>query len=1033
MALSSLALRRPVTMLMFYAGVILAGIVSVQRLSIDFLPPVSVPRLTIHTTCPDFSPEEMDEKVAQPIASAVGTVAGVRKTSSVCRRGTAIVTVEFSWGVNMDYAALEVREKLDRSAQELPPEAERPAILRTDPSVEPVLTLGVTSEAAASGDETASLAGLTETCNALLKKRLEQVEGVAQVLVLGGAEREVRVDLDEKNLLALGLTVDDVVRAVNAQNSNLPGGTIRSGSLSYPLRLVGGLSTCAEVTQLSFSPGGTGRAIRLGEIASVHDTTQERSAWTRFNGREILVLQVHKEAGSSTLAVSESVRQAVTRLSREYPALRLDVLLDQAEFIRSSVADVEGSVVWGALLAFLVLFLFLKGVGDPLIVGLTMPVSILATLVAMNALGLTLNVISLTGLALGIGMLGDNAIIVIENVRRLQEGGLSRREAIAGGTREITLAVTASTLTNVAVFLPVLFVRSVAQQLFVDMAVTMTVSLLVSLFVAVTLVPLLLAWKPGFLRGDTGRGILGRAAGWLDASSQRWMDRILRRVLRSRGWVVSVTLMLFGLSALLAGFISSEPAPEVDRHRFIVDVEAGPGTASVALVGLASKIEPVLCRLPGASGVYAAGGIAASPDERTMSDVSSGHLHLEVTVADSVPVAPVMEQAREKLRSLCRSLAGVEFSVKPGATTFERILRPRSHDIIVRVQGSDPEIGSAIAAAFARQIRSVPGLADVSVPSLRKAPEYSVQIDRTAAACYGISLNAVAEHISRQTAGENAAVLSDADRQAVVRVQPERLKEKRIEDLLSSYVLCSGVPVRLSQLVQCKQSSGHTEIRRENGTSTAVITANAAGRSIEDVANGLRQEAASCALPPGYSIDIGGENEDMEASFRSLAIVIGLSVILVYMILAAEYESLLYPFVILLTSPLAFTGAVLAMLLAGEKYNVMSLIGIVVMIGAVDNDAVIAVDVITALRRGGASLHEAVCCGMRQRLRPILMTTATTVLGILPLIFSPGSGSDLVRALTIPLAGGLVSSTIFTLTVIPAVYTYLDPWVAKSE
>jgi hydrophobic/amphiphilic exporter-1 (mainly G- bacteria), HAE1 family len=1042
MPLSALSIQRPVTTLMFYAGIVLVGIVCLRRLSVDFLPPVSIPRMTIHSACQDFSPEEMDDRVAQPLAAAAGSITGVKKTSTLCRRGIAVVTVEFSWGVNMDYAMLEVREKLDQLGSELPPGAERPTILRIDPSAEPVMTIGVTSLQVSTVPDSSKLMELAEACNALLKKRLEQVEGVAQVQVLGGMEGEIRVELNEGKLLLLGLTKDEVVQALHLENTSLPGGVIRSGSHRYPLRLIGGLNSADEIAQLSFTSRESGRRIRLSEIACVRDTIRERTGWTRYNGQDILVLQVRKEAGANTLDVSANVISAIEQLERENPGLRLHLLNDQAEFIRNSVADVQQSIFWGALLAFLVLFFFLKGLWDPLIVGITMPVSILATLVAMSVLGISLNVISLTGLALGIGMLGDNAIIVIENVRRLRDEGFSNDDAIVAGTREINIAVTASTMTNVAVFLPVLFVRSVAQQLFADMALTMTVSLLASLLVSVTFVPVLLSYEPRIRRRPIfprssfpKRCLLGirRTASLMEAQGRHWVDTILCRVFTIRGWVLISTAAVFAGCVLLATVIPSEPAPEIDRRRFVIDVTMGAGTSASLLAEVANQIEHMLCRVPGASGVYVAGGIAASPDVWSLGDASHTHIHIEITVADSMRTAPAMEQAREGMRSLCRNLAGVEFTVKPGATTFERILRPQSSDVIIRIQGSDPAISKRIGGEFARQIQHLPGLADVSVPSRDEAPEYRVLIDRVAAERYGVTPREIAEYISLQTARTEATALSNVDRHIAMRVQSENSGRKNLQDLLASAMPCNGVAVPLNQLVTCNQALGCTEMRREDGSLTVSLTANAIGRTIGAVAADVRRMAAVCALPAGYGISVGGENEEMESSFRSLAVVIAFSLVLVYMILAAEYESLLYPFVILLTSPLAFIGAVLAMLLAGEKYNVMSLVGIVIMIGAVDNDAVIAVDTITALRKSGMRLHEAIRQGMRQRLRPILMTTATTVLGILPLILSLGEGSALVRALTIPLAGGLITSTLFTVVVIPIVYTYVDPWTAEKR
>jgi hydrophobic/amphiphilic exporter-1 (mainly G- bacteria), HAE1 family len=1029
MGLSSLSVRRPVTTVMIYAGVVFLGVVSFRHLSVDFLPPVSIPRLTVHAACPELSPEEIDDKVAQPIATVLGGITGVKKTSCISRRGTLTVNLEFSWGVDMDYASLEVREKLDQLGPELPREAGRPTILRVDPETEAVMTIGVTSTSADPGKVSPNLTGLTETCNALLKKRLEQVEGVAQVQVFGGVEREIRVETSESKMAAVGLTIDDVARAIGLENVNVPMSTIRSGSLHYPVRLLAGMNTADDVARLSFPCRESGRTLRVADIATVIDTIRERGGWTRYNGRDILVLQVKKEADANTLTVSRNVRNTLVQLEQEYPALRLHLLGDQAEFLHDSVADVEQSILWGALLAFLVLFLFLRGVRDPCIVGLTIPVSLLASLAMMSALGISLNVLSLTGLALGIGMLGDNAIIVVENVRRLRDEGYLLTEAIEAGSREINLAVTASTMTNVAVFLPVLFVRTVAQQLFVHMAVTMTVSLLASLFVAVTLVPVLLAWE----RDDRPPRAMLRMTRRMDILCKRWQERMLLRALKARGRVLLFVAALLAASILAATLISSEPAPEIDRKRFAVRFTMQPGTSAATATQLTNLVEGLLLAIHGVTGVYMAGGMAANPDFWSVSEASTGNARLEVTVNESAVTRAIMEEARKRISVLFDQLAGVTFTVTPSATTFERILRPEDNDIAIRIQGGDPSVCNRIAEEFARRIRSVSGLVDSSLPSRDRAPEYRIRIDRHAVARYAITPRDVAEHISGQTSGEEATELASVDRQTVVRVLPENLGSKTIQDLLSSYVICRGARVPLSQLVHCSPDLGRTEIRRVDGTHTVVITANTAGRSIGAVADDLREEASRSALPPGYRISIGGENELMESSFRSLGLVIALSLVVVYMILAAEYESLVYPFVILLTSPLAFIGAVLAMLVAGEKYNVMSLVGMVIMIGAVDNDAVIAVDVITALRRKGMALQEAVCQGMLQRLRPILMTAATTLLGILPLMLNLGRGSELVRALTVPLAGGLISSTLFVLVVIPVVYTYVDPWAAKGR
>lgn len=1105
MSLSALSIRRPITTMMFYVGLVLLGVIAFQNLAVDFLPPIKIPKLTVQTSYPNVSPEEVENAVTQPLEAVLGTVTGVKKVSSVSREGLSIITAEFYWGTNIDFAMLEVREKLDQIRASLPREAGRPTILRVDPSSEPIMTVTVSEEQGSVGDRTISLqtdgidigspAGergrngkvgveelveLKETARALIKRRIEQVNGVAQVSVLGGVEREIHVNIDTRKLQTFELTLDQVSQALANANLNLPGGTIKRGLFRYSLRTVGEFTSVEEISRVVVGQTPLGRSITIRDLGWVEDTFKERTGITRYNGREIIALQVRKEAGANTIEVSKRVHEVLRQLRSEYPHLQLDVVVDQAEFISKSIVDVEQAIVIGALLAFLVLFFFLRSPKYPVIIGLTIPISILATFVAMYFLGINLNIISLTGLALGIGMLGDNAIIVIENVTRLRERGLGIVEAALQGAQEINLAVTASTLTNVAIFLPIIFVEGVASQLFVDMGVTMTVSLLVSLLVAATLVPMLvsreirLSWHPVTLRQyrerqrGVRRGLVRQTwyvltlplrlvivsllalsiniAVWirkviasvspkfyglvdrLSAASYASLERFLRWAFQHRLTVLGATVALFGGSILLALLIPSEPAPDIDQSRFSVQVYMPKGTTLSGTSELVHTLESAFQQMPGVKGVYAAIGI---PEERTLwtvADASLEKAELEIKVADETETQQVIERVRQYLESIRPSFSGVEFSVKRRGTTFEQILRPEPNDIKVRVIGRDPEVAQKIAEEFAQRLKKVKGSVDLRTSLQRGSPEYQLVVDREQAARYGLSVYSVAQFIGGQVRGKEATYLSDFDRKITIRVQPTDDVRQNIDRILSTSMPVAASSVPLRELVKWQRTEGFAEIWRENGQRAVMIAANVSGRSIGAVVDDIQQAANHMSLPAAYSISVGGENEEIQESFQSLLLIILLSIFLVYMILAAEYESILYPFVILLTSPLAFIGAITAMAITGQNYNVMSLIGLVIMIGAVDNDAVIAVDIITALRRQGVSLFDAIEQGMRLRLRPILMTTATTVLGIIPLVFEFGTGSELVRALTAPLVGGLIASTLFTLVAIPIVYSYIDSW-----
>lgn len=1108
MSLPSLSIRRPVTTLMFCVGLVMLGIIAFQNLPVDFLPSIRIPRLTVQTSYPNVSPDEIENTVTQPIEAALGTVTGAKKVSSVSREGLSIVTVEFYWGTDMDFATLEVREKLDQLRAILPREAGRPTILRIDPSAEPIMAIAIsekkddvhfatTASVSPSKDAHSSkgdlevegsvekLVELKETARALIKRRIEQIDGVAQAAVLGGLEREIEVEINSRKLHAYGLSLEQVSQALASANLNLPGGTIKRGLFRYSLRTLGEFTQVEQIERVIIGRMPGGRTVTIADVGRVRDGFKERIGITRYNGQEIIALHVRKEAGANTIEVSRNVHGVLEQLRTEYPRLQLDIIANHAEFISKSITDVQQAIVIGAVLAFLVLFLFLRSPRYPIIIGLTMPISILATLVAMYFLKINLNIISLTGLALGIGMLGDNATIVVENVTRLRERGLGMVESAIEGAQEINLAVTASTLTNVAIFLPIIFVEGVASQLFIDMGVTMTISLLVSLLMAVTLVPMLVSRDTSFIlhrrsfteyvqkKKNVPQKLFGKIWFWLSfpvrivlvtaiilavnamvfighrvqsilprlhystervsKRSYELVDRFLIWSLEHRPLVIACTMFLFVLSLGIALLIPSEPAPDIDQSRFAVHLQMPKGTTLSGTAQIVKRFEKDFLNFPEIVGVYSSIGITEERSLWTVTDLAIEKADLEIKVRSESETGAVAEKVRTYLEALQPSFAGVEFSVKRRGTTFEQILRPEPHDIKVRVMGREPERAYKLAGHFVERLREISGVVDIRSTMQQGNPEYQIVVDREQASKYGLSVQTVAQHLIQQVRGKEATYLSDFDRKIAIRVRPVEEERVDLNKVLASNILADGRAIPLRELVKWERSEGYAEIWREQGQRAVLVAANVSGRSVGSAVDDITAAAAAFPLPSGYTISVGGENEEIQESFKSLFIIILLSIFLVYMILAAEYESILYPFVILLTSPLAFIGAILAMAVTGQNYNVMSLIGLVIMIGAVDNDAVIVVDVVTDLRRQGLNVLDAIREGVRRRLRPILMTTATTVLGIIPLAFEFGTGSELVRALTAPLVGGLIASTVFTVVAIPIVYSYIDRWAMGKK
>jgi len=1132
MSLSSTSVKRPITTLMFFIGVVILGVISFQRLSLNFLPDISIPKLTIQTSYPNAAPEEVETFITEPIESSVGTVSGVRKITSVSREGLSIVTVEFYWGTDMDFALLDTREKLDGLRSFLPRDAGRPTILHIDPSTEPIMTLVVSGRQSEiriantpnnqfTKSETpnpAELAELKETARALIKRRLEQIEGVAQAVITGGLEREIHVDLNMRLLNTYGLTIDNISQSLQSANLNLPGGNIRQGLFRYALRTLGEFQTVDDIRKVVVGRGRDGSILHLSDVAKVEDSFKERRGVTRFNGKETIGILVRKEAGANTVKTSEKVRTVVQQLNEEYPNLHIAVVFDQAEYISKSISDVEQAILLGAILAFLVLFLFLHNFKYPVIIGIVIPISILATFVLMYFSKISLNIISLTGLALGIGMLGDNAIIVIENISRLREKGMSLLEATLEGAKQINLAAAASTFTNVAIFLPIIFVEGIAQQLFRDMGLTMTFSLLISLIVAVTLVPMLVSrcsrkvitkgtknakntkmeheehekgeyieiqlpakpekffrkilywlWLPLYILVKIENSLRGMVLllvrHWLSIVAgiiekivhiffmqvdkvahrmREWYNAVLIWSLNNKMSVLLITLLLFLGSILLSFTIESKPAPDIDQQRFTVVVQMPKGSTLEATSSFVRTLEEEFLTIPAITGIFSSIGVTEEQTFFSISQASLDRATIDVRVKEGEQTEEVINLVRSKTGRLQR-MSDAQISIKRRGTTFEQILRPEPDDIKIRIIGKDLNVASDIAERFTKEIQGVRGLVDLRTGLEKGNPEYRIEIDREKVGLYGLTVGGVASFITNVMKGNEATYLSDFDRKIAIRVRPEEKDREAIEDLLSSNISIgsSSTPgkgvqhvepllIPLREIINYKRTTGYAEIWRENQTRGILLLANVSGRSIGSVISEIEEKIENSKLPAGYTIKIGGENEEIRESFRSLLLIILLSIFLVYMILAAEYESIVYPLVIILTSPLAFIGAVVVMFLAGQSYNVMSLIGLVIMIGAVDNDAVIALDFIIHQRRAGLPLNEAVVDGMNKRLRSILMTTATTILGVLPLVLSIGVGLELATSLTWPIFGGLFSSTLFTLVVIPVVYTYFDKIAMRS-
>lgn len=1022
MSLPRVAIARPVAVAMFFLGVVFLGILSFVRLPIDLLPDVAYPRLVVYTTDPGAAPAEVERFITEPVEQAVSTVPGVQGVESVTREGASLVTARFAWGTDMEFAALNVREKLDNLRDGLPELASRPIVLRTDPRSEPVMALAV-----AGGRD---LPGLKELAELVFKRRLEQIDGVALAQVTGGTEREIHVDVDPRALESFGLTVQDVSTALAASNAQAPGGTIRRGRYRYSLRTLGELQGVDEIAAVPLRKAGaavdsTGARVLLRDVARVEDGFKERESLARYNGQESVGLLVYKNADANTVRVAQQVDETLVQLRREYPDVQLQVAMSQAGFISDALANVVQEVILGGILAFLVLFLFLREGRYPVAIALAIPISLIATFAMMHATGVSLNILSLGGMALGVGLLMDNSIVVLENVFRHRELGLRARLAAAVGAEEVQRAITASTLTTIAVFGPIVYVEGVAGELLGALAMTVAFSLLASILVAVTLLPAMAArWE-----GEVGRQGTGRVARFFapvldgfDRGFARFAalyERTLQAGMRHRGRTMAIAFGMLAVGLAVGVMLPRSVLPEVDQGQFRLRMELPQGTPLERTADETAKLERLLQADPAVDAVFTRVGrqvAAAGMDDRE-SGLNTALLEVRLDGGESTA------DALERLRPGLAGFPAGSVTVEAGqATALGKLLGGGEADLAVRVRGQDLKASLAYATAAQRRLAGERTLSNVRVGTEMGQPEMRVEIDRERAAAFGVDPSKVAKTVQDYMQGSRATDLVEFDRKVPIMVRlPE---EARRSAQTLEQLRVDGVPLR--ELVRVYDAAGPSEIRRMDQARVVTLHADVASGGVDEAVS--RVQAALAATPPphGLVVSIGGENEEMRKGFRDLAFAFLLAVLLVYMLLAAEFESLLLPFIVLLAVPLAAVGATLALWVTGAGINTMSLIGMVILVGIVDNDAVVKVDFINQMRKQGMSRRDAIFAAGHARMRPIVMNTITAMLGLLPMALAIGPGAELQAPLAIAVFGGLLSATALTLVVIPVAYDVLD-------
>ncbi len=1052
MSLVDLSIRRPVTIFIFAVAAVVFGWVAFGNLATDLLPDITYPSMTVRTDLPGAAPVEVETLITRPVEDAVGVVGNLVRVSSSSRAEVSEVVLEFAWGTSMDFAALDVRERLD--VIRLPQDAEPPVLLRYDPSLDPILRLAV------SGDP--DLTRLRRFTEERIQRPLERLEGVAAVVVQGGLEEEIQVELDERRLANLGLTAEAVRSRLAQENVNITGGRLVDGQSRYMVRTVNEILRPEQIEELVISrlpstDSGGAALIRVSDVATVRKGFREREIMTRIDGEEAVEVAIYKAGGTNTVTVSKRARARIEELRKTLnaidPNLRISQITDQARYIEASVREVLETAAMGGALAILVLFLFLRSWRTTSIIGIAIPISVVATFFLMYAFDISLNIMSLGGLTLGIGLLVDNAIVVLESIQRRRDEGLGVVEAARVGAKEVSSAIMASTFTSICVFLPIIFVEGVAAQFFTDQALTVTFSLLVSLVVALTVIPMLASRQAPveprsesdqdagdgiLLKGTVALvsgvmkvlGLLLRPVAWLldrPAALFQWgFERLERaygdfldRSLRRPFLVLLVGGLLMAGSLTLVGGLGGELVPELVQGEFFADLEMPPGTHLEVTQRRMANLESQAMELDGVERVYAIAG-SASQQGGIAGENREHRGQLTFTVAP-----PFSREKEEALMAEVRELVQTdpELEAKFGRPSYFSFKTP----IEIELRGFNLNLLRRLSDDLTARLADTPGFTDVESTAEGGLPELQVIFDRRRLAVYGLSIQDVASVVRTKVQGEVATEIQRQDRTIDIRIRSQETYRSSAEDLRNLVVHQQGkTALPLSAVAEVIEADGPAEVRRVDGERAALITANLDGLDLASASAEITDAMEALNLPVGFDWHLGGQQQEMETSFDSMKLAISLAIFLVYLVMASQFESLLHPFVILFSVPLSLIGVIGTMVLFDVHISVVVLIGVVLLAGIVVNNAIILVDTANRLRREGASRFDAISQAGRLRLRPILMTTATTVLGLLPMAVGLGEGSELRAPMAMVVIGGLLASTLLTLVVVPAAYRTLE-------
>jgi len=1009
MRLPELSVKRRVAFLMVFIAILGAGIFGLTQLGVDMYPDMEFPMIMVMSSMEGAGPEEMENLVTDPIEQALARVSNVKKVTSTSRAGISIITAEFNWGHSLNQAETDVRRQLDMFEALLPDDASDPLIFALDPSMQPVLYVGFSSDVLDDFD-------LRTLIQEEIEPLFSRIDGVGSAVTSGGRERQINVEPDPSALMDAGISISQVVGALGAVRNNTPAGRIDAGGMNMSIRIESAFHNVEEIEQLVVGVNA-GSPVLLRDVASVTDGQAEQLQYVRFNGQPSVSMYMNKRSDANTVNVCARIRSQLDDISESYGDILTPVILfDQSEFIEQSINNLGTTALQACFLAFLVLLFFLRSWKSSSIAGISIPISVFVTFAVMHFTGVQLNMISLAGLALAIGMLVDNAIVVLENIFRHRERGESPKESAVNGALEVSNAITASTLTTLAVFIPILFVPGIAGELFKEMVLTITFSLTISLFVALSLVPLISSWTKNLVPEFKPKSISGRIGGMIDRLERRY-NRLAAWAVSHKKVVLIATAAAFVLAIIMVGMLPSDFFPESDDGFLMMDVNEPIGTSleitdeavraledSIQAIVAPEDLLAVFTTVGQAEGVMAIFGASGS---------NAAMVRIRLTPSSQRTTS--MFEYQDRIRDVLKDMPGIEYSAEGGMSLFA------SAAIEITLYGDNLDLLYEKAEEIKNAMALIEGVKDARTSMEELIPEYSFVPDPVRLSLLGFSQSQIALDLKYGFQGSRASIYREGDEEFNIFVRyPENLRDSR-EELEYASVL--GRP--LTSMGTLNQRVVSNTISRRNQARMVTISCDVSGSSLGTVSSEVSSMLREIDMT-GFRYEMGGETEDQKETFMYLGIAIMVAAILVYMVMAGQFESFLEPFIIIFTLPLAFIGVALGLFVTSTSLSVMAIIGMLMLAGIVVNNGIVMVDYANQLRGAGRGIEEAIVEASTTRMRPIIMTAATTILAMFPLALGLGEGAETWAPMAVTVIGGLFVATALTLVVEPCIYVIFN-------